>query len=73
MKKMRIKDLKELIKDLPDNMLVVSTGMDHSYERATAGVVETYTDGCSMSEYYEGFENDEPDEDFHVVEVFWVD
>lgn len=71
---MRIKDLKEMIKDLPDDMLVVSSGMDHNYERANAGVVETYTDGHHMSEYSEGIEDEMgADEDFFVAEVFCVD
>ena len=37
---MNIKDLKEMIKDLPDEMQVVVPGSDHSYYKGSAGVAQ---------------------------------
>ena len=55
---MNIADLKKAISDLPDDMLVVGPGSDHSYDMVSGGVAEAeimrnkYGRVNYMSEYY---------------------
>lgn len=54
-----VKELKELLKDLPDDMRLVVSGSDHSYDTAYAGVVRAEIDYSKsgmvkyMWEYYD--------------------
>ncbi len=51
--KYTIKELKKLIKDVPDDTIVVTDGSDHSYSKSRAEVVDAwqYEDG-DLCEYY---------------------
>lgn len=51
--KMTVKQLKALIADAPDDMVLVTEGSDHSFSNSTAVKTEAwkYPDG-DLSEYY---------------------
>jgi hypothetical protein len=55
---MKVKELREFIKNLPDDMLIVTAGRDHSYIMIqNADVYKIVSNGKIMSELYLDEEN----------------
>jgi membrane protein implicated in regulation of membrane protease activity len=77
---MKIADLKKLIAELPDEMEVVVSGSDHSYNfvgRGTSAIkAEAWYDTRNrikhLGQYWDGAENNE-DNPGKIIEVFWID
>ena len=72
---MRIKDLKKMIENLPDDMHVVTSGRDHSYRIVNADVVEAIDCDGHLTEYYWDGDDDGDDKQAveKVTEVLCVD
>ena len=50
---MKVKDLKAILKGAPDDALIVTSGMDHSYDNCHATITTAITDPFNnMSEDY---------------------
>lgn len=70
---MKIKELRQLIRDLPDDMEVVVTGQDHSYGTVGPGKVRQAekVDERPYPVYYQYDPRCKPYGE--VVNVFWID
>jgi ATP:corrinoid adenosyltransferase len=67
---MKIKDLKKLIRHIPDDVEVVLGGSDHNYRRCAAGEVQSEL--TVTKEYFEYFDDDNMFEGSKVVPVFLI-
>lgn len=70
---MTVKQLRALLEDADDDMLVVVSGQDHQYFRTgnNSGVVtaERWSDGF-LTQHFDGTR---PPEHTTLVDVFWID
>lgn len=73
--KMKVAELKKLLADIPDDMEVVVSGNDHSYEYVgrACGVIEVeyFPKYRHMAQYYDDENKSDPKNP--VIEVFWID
>jgi hypothetical protein len=72
---MKVKDLKKLLESAPDDLEVVVSGSDHSYNRVGRGSkvvkAELFPKQKHLSQYWDDANKSEPSNP--VVEVFWID
>lgn len=67
---MKIKDLKELIEILDDEIEVVISGSDHSYLKCSAALLKAEFYKSSISEYYN--EQSRSSKDSKIALILWV-
>lgn len=72
---MKVSELKKLLADVPDDMEVVVSGGDHSYNYVGRGTgvieVEYFPKYRHMAQYYDDENKNDPKNP--VIEVFWID
>jgi len=72
---MKVSELKKLLADVPDDMEVVVSGGDHSYNYVGRGTgiieVEYFPKYRHMAQYYDDDNKSDPNNP--VIEVFWID
>lgn len=72
---MKVSELKKLLADVSDDMEVVVSGGDHSYNYVGRGTgvieVEYFPKYRHMGQYYDDDNKSDPNNP--VIEVFWID
>lgn len=72
---MKVKDLKKILANIPDDMDVVVSAFDHSFLRIGSGTglrkAELFPRDRHLSEYYDDANKGDPNNP--VIEVFWID
>lgn len=67
--RLTVGQLKKMIADLPDDMMVVSSGRDHNFRRVQAWVVPARQTPISLDEHYEEIPLEDGEKVIQVLQV----